>query len=78
VWKDQFADKQISYYGVTNGAIALGLHFYCALVYVADSQVAGSFFNVYPTSGPDTLGRYTWTLAASGGAGGNSANAMCF
>lgn len=77
VWKSQLGTS-IAYYGVTNSAIALGSHFFCALVYVADSQVAGSFFNVYPTSGPDALGRYTWTLAASGGAGGNSANAMCF
>lgn len=63
--------------GVTNSAVYLGRFLFCALGYVGDSQVSSSWFGVYPVDGPDALGMRGWVLYASGGAGGNSAEASC-
>lgn len=76
-WASQL-NPQISFFTASNSSINLGRFTFCSLGYVGDSQGGTSWFSVYPTDNPDSLGKRNWVLYVAGGVSNNSATANCF
>lgn len=56
----QSSPLTLSTYSVIGGPISIGWHSYCALSFIDIDGFAG--VQVYPVSGPNAQGKYSWNL----------------